>query len=60
MSKYAVVDRDGSVGDERYDTETEAIEKAKELVTEEPDSEVDVVMVTKTVSSTLKIDVLDA
>jgi hypothetical protein len=60
MSKFAITDQDGSLTDERYNTLEEAIEAAKNDVKEEPDSEVEIWATVKKVSSTLRIDVLDA
>lgn len=59
MAQFAVLDNDGQASEERFDTMDKAIAKAKEMVTEEPDSEVDVIQFVKTVSSTLQVDVQD-
>ena len=60
MSQYAVTDQDGALDDKRYTTLEEAIEVAKNDVTENPDTEIEVWVKVKLISSTLKIDVLDA
>jgi hypothetical protein len=59
MAKFAVVEVDGSLGDERYDTVEKAIDAAMVDVTDNPDTEVEVVQVVKTVVSSIKVDVKD-
>ena len=57
--KFGVVDGDGQVENGRYETLDKAVEAATKEVTENPDTEVDVVQFIKTVSSELKVDVVD-
>lgn len=59
MAKFAVVEADGTLGEERYDTVEKAIDAATVDVTDSPDSEVEIVQVIKKVTSSLKIDVED-
>jgi hypothetical protein len=59
MAKFAVVETDGTIGEERYDTIEKAIEVATVDVTDSPDSEVEIVQIIKKVVSSLKVDVED-
>jgi len=59
MAKFAVVEMDGTICEERYDTIEKAIEVATVGVTDSPDSEVEIVQVVKRVFSSLKVDVED-
>ena len=58
MPKFAVLSDDGA-GEERYNDIEEAVAVARQVVTDEPDSEVEIVQVVKMVSSSLEIDVKD-
>ena len=59
MPKFFAVLTDDGAGEERYDDLDGAVVAAKQLVTEEPDSEVEIVQVLKKVSSSLQIDIKD-
>lgn len=59
MAKFAIMDVDGVVDEERFNTIDEAIEKATQMVTDDADTEVEIVQILKKVSSTLKVDVVD-
>ena len=58
MAKFAILD-DDTMDDKRYDSLDEALEAAKEKVSDTPDSEVEVVQILKRVGSELKVTVFD-
>jgi archaellum component FlaF (FlaF/FlaG flagellin family) len=59
MAKFAIMDSDSVVDEERFNTIEEAVEKATQMVTDDADTEVEIVQIIKKVSSTLKVDVVD-
>jgi len=59
MAKFAIVDVDGTMEDERYDTLDSAIAEATKDVSDNADTEVEIVQIIKRVSSTLVVDVKD-
>jgi len=59
MPKFAIVDSDGTMDDDRYNTMQEAVDAACKEASENAEAEVEVIQILKTVSSTLKIDVED-
>jgi hypothetical protein len=59
MAKFAMIETDGTLGQERYETVEKAVEAATAIVTDSPDSEVEIVQVVKKVVSTLEVKVED-
>lgn len=60
MSEFAMIDTlHGQISDKRYPTMAEALAEAQENVTDNPDTEVEIIQVLKRVSSSVKIDVVD-
>ena len=57
--QFATIDTDGTISDERYLTLDKAVEAATKEVSDNPDTEVEVVQVIKKVSSELKVNVDD-
>jgi len=57
--KFGIVDGDGQLGEDKYDSLDKAVEAAKTEVTGNPDTEVEVVQFLKLVSSTLKVEVIE-
>jgi archaellum component FlaF (FlaF/FlaG flagellin family) len=57
--KFAIIDSDGQIEETRHDTLEKAVEAATSDVSDNPDTEVEVVQIIKVVSSTLKVDVTD-
>lgn len=57
--KFGVIEDDGTVSNDRFETVDKAVESAKKLVSDSPDTEVEVIQFVKVVSSELKVDVKD-
>lgn len=57
--RFMVVD-DGDVCSDHFDTLDEAVERAKILAIDTPDTEFDVVQVVKTVEASVEVTVKDA
>lgn len=59
MAKFVILDDGGAVSEDSYASIDDAVKAAKEKVTEDPDTAVEVAQVIKTVTSSLEVTVED-